>query len=288
MRKAIFVSAALASALLAAGCGSGDGSGDSGPWVPEGFALVEGGTFTMGSPDTEEDRDSDETQHQVTVRSFFMGKYEVTQKEWQEVMHTTVAQQQTAAGSSGSWGEGNNHPMYYVSWVEAVRYCNERSRKEGLIPAYTITVEEGSEEVTCNWNATGYRLPTEAEWEYAAKGGNKSLGYVYAGGNEPGAVAWYTENSEDMTHPAGTKAANELGLYDMSGNVLEWCWDWYGAYAAGAQTDPRGPESSFDFARVFRSGSWPDDAQLLRSSRRSGSDPAYRNGVLGFRLVRSQ
>jgi formylglycine-generating enzyme required for sulfatase activity len=284
MRRAIFVSAALALAvaLLAAGCSSGD----SGPWVPEGFALVEGGTFTMGSPGTEEDRGSDEgPQHQVTVRSFFMGKYEVTQKEWQEVMNTTVTQQKETAGGDSLYGEGNNHPMYYVSWVEAVQYCNERSRKERLIPAYTITGEEGSETVTCNWNATGYRLPTEAEWEYAAKGGNKSVGYLYAGGNEPGAVAWYTENSEDMTHPAGMKAANELG-HDMSGNVLDWCGDWYDDYAAAAQTDPRGPGSGAN--RVDRGGSWNIYAQYLRSARRVKSAPTYRCNYLGFRLVRSQ
>jgi formylglycine-generating enzyme required for sulfatase activity len=256
--------------------------------VPEGFVLVEGGTFTMGSPSNEPDRDSDEgPQHQVTVKSFYMGKQEVTQREWQELMGTTVAQQrnmgQQAANASG-WllrGEGDNYPMYYVSWFEAVEYCNKRSVKEGLTPCY----RGSGNSITCDWSANGYRLPTEAEWEYAAKGGNKNfLTYLYSGSNSAGAVAWYNGNSGSTTHPVGTKAANDLGIYDMSGNVWEWCWDWKGDYGSGSQTDPAGPSSGSN--RVNRGGSWSNGARGLRSSNRSNNGPSDRSSILGFQLVR--
>jgi formylglycine-generating enzyme required for sulfatase activity len=256
--------------------------------VPEGFALVEGGTFTMGSPSSEPDRDSYEgPQHQVTVKSFYMGKYEVTQREWQELMGTTAAQQrnmaQQAANASG-WslrGEGEHYPMYYVSWFEAVEYCNKRSVKEGLTPAY----RGSGNSITCDWSANGYRLPTEAEWEYAAKGGNKNfLTYLYAGSNSAGAVAWYDGNSGGTTRPVGTKAPNDLGIYDLSGNVYEWCWDWYGDYGSGAQTNPAGPVSGSYC--VIRGGSWYGSARYLRSSLRGGNGPSVRDVILGFRLVR--
>jgi formylglycine-generating enzyme len=131
-----------------------------------------------------------------------------------------------------------------------------------------------------------YRLPTEAEWEYAAKGGNKDyMVFEYSGSNSAGAVAWYDENSGGNTHPVGMKASNSLGLYNMSGNVWEWCWDWYGSYVNGAQTDPRGASSgSF---RVLRGGRWYDGAQYLRSADRGGSTPSRRSSDIGFRLVRN-
>jgi formylglycine-generating enzyme required for sulfatase activity len=258
--------------------------------VPEGFVLVEGGTFTMGSPAKEPDRDRDEgPQHQVTVQSFYMGKYEVTQREWQELMGTTVAQQrnmaQQAANASGwqLYGEGDLYPMYYVSWHEAIEYCNKRSVKEGLTPVY----RGFGNSISCDWSANGYRLPTEAEWEYAAKGGNKNfLTYLYAGSNSADAVAWYEGNSEKMTHVVGTKAANDLGIYDLSGNMWEWCWDWKGNYGSGAQTDPAGPSSGTN--RVMRGGSWSSGTRDLRSSSRNDSIPSYRGSARGFRLVRTR
>ena len=258
------------------------GSGGSRGGVPEGFVLVEVGTFTMGSPSNEPDRDNDEgPQHQVTVKSFYMGKYEVTQREWRELMGTTIGQQRNAAGGSQLYGEGDNYPMYYVSWFEVIEYCNRRSVKEGLTPCY----RGSGNSITCDWSANGYRLPTEAEWEYAAKGGNKNfLTYLYSGSSSVGAVAWYDGNSGKTTHPVGTKAANDLGIYDMSGNVYEWCWDWKGDYSSGGQTDPMGAVSVAN--RVNRGGSWISSARYVRSSYRSNHGPSDRSGILGFRLVR--
>ncbi|MDR2552868.1 MAG: formylglycine-generating enzyme family protein [Treponema sp.] len=264
--------------------------GGEGQPAPKGFVLVEGGTFIRGSPDTEPDRQSREgPQHGVTVKSFYMARYEVTQKEWREVMGTTVAQQrdtaQQAKNESGwkLYGEGDSYPMYYVNWYEAVEYCNKRSVKEGLTPAY----RGSGNSITCDWNATGYRLPTDAEWEYAAKGGNRNyITYLYAGSNSPGAVAWYRGNSGNTTHPVGTKAPNSLGIYDLSGNVHEWCWDWSEAYGAGVQTDPRGAVSGS--TRRVRGGSWGNVAGDLRSPAWYANNPSDRNNGLGFRLVRSQ
>jgi formylglycine-generating enzyme required for sulfatase activity len=178
-------------------------------------------------------------------------------------------------------------------------FCNKLSIQEGLTPAYSISdstdpVQWGTvpttsnttwNAVTCDWTANGYRLPTEAEWEYAAKGGNgSSNNYIYAGSDTVGDVAWYTTNSSSKTHEVGTKAANGLGLYDMSGNVWECCWDWFDVYPSEAQTNPTGASSgSF---RVERGGSWGDPAWYARSALRYGTYPQDRNYSLGFRLVR--
>jgi formylglycine-generating enzyme required for sulfatase activity/FKBP-type peptidyl-prolyl cis-trans isomerase/ribosomal protein L37E len=231
------------------------------------FVKVDGGTFQMGSPNEE---NSEKPVHSVTVSNFYMGKYEVTQKEWVEIM-----------GNNPSHFKGDNLPVETVSWNEAVEYCNKRSVKEGLSPAY----RNGGSGITCDFSASGYRLPTEAEWEYAAKGGNKDLtAYEYSGGNNVDAVGWYSENSRDRTHPVGTKAPNSLGLYDMSGNVYEWCWDWKGDYSNGAQTNPAGAASGS--YRVLRGGSWISYAQGLRSAYRLSSTPSLRSRDIGFRLVR--
>jgi formylglycine-generating enzyme required for sulfatase activity/TolB-like protein len=252
------------------------------PALPENMVLVEGGTFLMGSTGGDDD---ERPVHTVTVKSFYMGKYEVTQKEWREIMGTTIGQQWTAAGISGvpNRGTGDNYPMYCVSWREAVEYCNKLSLKEGLTPAY----RGSGDAITCDFNASGYRLPTEAEWEYAAKGGNKDyMVFEYSGGNSPDAVAWYSGNSGNSTHPVGTKQPNSLGLYDMSGNVWEWCWDWYGSYGGGSQTDPRGASSGT--YRVVRGGSWNYAAAGVRSADRDYGAPSNRYNDLGFRLVRPQ
>jgi formylglycine-generating enzyme required for sulfatase activity len=236
--------------------------------VPDNFVRVEGGTFRMGSASG---GDSDERPvHSVTVKSFYMGKYEVTQKEWAEIM-----------GSNPSNFKGDNLPVEMVSWHDAIEYCNKRSLREGLTPAY----RGSGDSVTCDLSASGYRLPTEAEWEYAAKGGNKDpMTYEYSGGNSAGSVGWYTDNSGNRTHPAGQKQPNSLGLYDMSGNVWEWCWDWYGNYPSGSQTDPLGPASGS--RRVLRGGSWGYSAPDLRSAYRGYNSPTLRYSSLGFRLVR--
>ena len=249
--------------------------------VPANFVRVEGGTFQMGSASG--GYNDERPVHTVTVRSFSMGKYPVTQKEWYEVMGTTIRQQQASAGASRLYGEGDNYPMYYVSWLEAVEYCNKRSINEGLTPAYSGS----GNNITCNWNANGYRLPTEAEWEYAAKGGNRdTLVYEYSGSNNVDSVGWHTGNSGGGTRPVGTKAPNSLGLYDMSGNVWEWCWDWYDAnyYRNSPQTDPRGAVSGSN--RVIRGGSWNFYGRIVRSAYRGVDTPSSRNNGVGFRLVR--
>ena len=240
----------------------------------ENMVRVEGGSFQMGSPPSESGRfDNEGPQHQVRVSTFYMSRYEVTQKEWREVM-----------GSSPSRFSGDNLPVEQVSWYDAVVYCNVLSVQKGLTPVYTIN----GTSVTANWSADGYRLPTEAEWEYAARGGNASNGYLYAGSDNADEVAWYRDNSGDATHPVGGKAPNELGLYDMSGNVWEWCWDWYGwdYYESSPSSDPRGPASGS--YRVHRGGSWHDRARDLRSANRFDGSPGLSVSIVGFRLVRRE
>jgi formylglycine-generating enzyme required for sulfatase activity len=235
--------------------------------IPADMVRVEGGAFQMGSTNG---YDNEKPVHSVTVKSFYMGKYEVTQKEWAEIM-----------GTNPSKFKGDDLPVENVSWYDAIEYCNKRSLKEGLTPAY----RGSGDSITCNFSATGYRLPTEAEWEYAAKGGDKDyLTLSYSGSNNADAVGWHTDNSGGRTHPVGTKLPNDLGLFDMSGNVWEWCWDWYGDYPASARTDPAGPASGA--LRVLRGGSWNIYAQYLRSAFRGYNTPSLRDSYGGFRLVR--
>jgi formylglycine-generating enzyme required for sulfatase activity len=250
--------------------------------IPADMVSVEGGTFQMGS----DNGDSNEKPvHTVTLRSFYMGKYEVTQKEWAEIMGATAIQQRDIAKRRWSSSEiGDNYPIYYVNWYDAVEYCNRLSQKEGLTSAY----QGIGYNTICDFNASGYRLPTEAEWEYAARGGNKdAIPYEYSGGNSLDEVAWYGGNSDDRIHPVGTKQPNSLGLCDMSGNLWEWCWDWYGrSYMGGAQTNPTGPSSGR--YRIIRGGGWEFSAARLRSATREYTDPSNRIGELGFRVVRPQ
>jgi formylglycine-generating enzyme required for sulfatase activity len=256
--------------------------------APDDFICINGGTFTMGSPANEVDRVNNEVQHQVTVSSFYMGKYEVTQKEWYDVMGTTVRQQRDKEDESSSiCGEGDNYPMYYVNWFEAVEYCNKRSQREGLTPAYTIS----GTNVTWNKNANGYRLPTEAEWEYACRAGtttpfstgnNITTSQANYDGNYP-----YNNNAKgeyrQKTTPVGSFSPNAWGLHDMHGNVYEWCWDWYGSYSSGAQTDPTGASSGS--YRVIRGGFWFSSADHVRSADRGNIRPSIRDYGIGFRLV---
>lgn len=213
---------------------------------------VEGGTFTMGATSEQgTDAGKDEKPaHQVTLSSFSIGKYEVTQEEWEAMM-----------GNNPSSFKGAKRPVERVSWTD----CQEFIRKLN-----TMTGKR-------------FRLPTEAEWEYAARGGIKSSGYKYAGSDNLDRVAWYESNSGNATHDIGQKSPNELGLYDMSGNVWEWCQDRYGGYSSNSQTNPSGPSSGS--IRVFRGGGWFSNAWGCRVSFRSYDSPGFTNFNLGLRLA---
>ena len=235
-------------------------------WIPA-------GTFTMGSPSNEAGRNENEgPQRQVILSNgFWMGKNEVTQKEYRDIM-----------GTNPSNFKGDTLPVENVSWFDAIEYCNRRSQFDGLIPTYIISGTGNYRTVTWNRNANGYRLPTEAEWEYACRAGTTSAYNTGATINDN--TGWYSANSGNRTNVVGLKLPNNWGLYDMHGNVMEWCWDWYGSYASGAHIDPTGATSGS--YRVFRGGSWVSDGQYLRSAYRDYGNPYYRDNYIGFRLVR--
>lgn len=219
------------------------------------MVYVSGGTFTMGGTSEQgSDTESDEKPtHSVTLSSYYICKYEVTQALWRAVM-----------GSNPSNFKGDNLPVECVSWNDCQTFINR-------LNSYT---------------GRNFRLPTEAEWEFAARGGNYSRHYKYSGSNYIGDVAWYDDNSGNRTHPVGTKQPNELGLYDMSGNVWEWCSDWYGSYSSYSQSDPTGANSGS--YRVERGGSWYGYARYCRSSDRGSDSPGGSDYGLGLRLVLSQ
>ena len=218
--------------------------------------YVKGGTFIMGAT-SEQGSDAygnEKPTHRVTLSSFYIGKYEVTQALWKAVM-----------GNNPSKMKGDNLPVETVSWND----CQDFIRKMNAL------------------TGKNFRLPTEAEWEFAARGGNNSRGYKYAGSNNIGDVAWYDNNSGSKTHVVGTKSPNELGIYDMSGNVWEWCQDWYGSYSSASQTNPTGASSGS--YRVLRGGSWNYSARDCRSSHRYCCTPVSRGYFsFGLRLVLSQ
>ncbi len=233
------------------------------------MVRVSAGEFMMGALEHDEDAwDAEKPRHKVTLtRDFLIGKYAVTQALWESVM-----------GSNLSHFKSASRPVECVSWFDCVLFCNKLSKREGLKPVYTIN----GENVTCNWNAQGYRLPTEAEWEYSARSGQR---FKYAGSNNVDEVAWYDDNSDYETHPVGLKQPNGFGLYDMSGNVEEWCWDRFGAYSSVGQTDPMGPDSGS--RRVNRGGSLDARARGASVSARGSVAPTHRSDYLGFRLSRS-
>ena len=218
---------------------------------------VSPGTFQMGSSDGYSD---EKPVHSVTLtKAYYMGQTEVTQALWQAVM----GYKPTNGGSqwSSQYGLGNDYPAYYISYTDCEEFITKLNAMTGK----------------------KFRMPTEAEWEFAARGGKKSKGYTYAGSNTISDVAWYSAISGSETHPVGGKQANELGLYDMSGNVWEWCADWYGSYSSGAQTNPTGPTTGSD--RVIRGGGWYDDATNCRTAYRDGDSPGSRGDDVGFRLA---
>ena len=216
------------------------------------MVKVEAGTFMMGATSEMQDPYDDEKPvHQVTLTNdYYMGKYEVTQDLWQAVM-----------GNNPSIFKGDNLPVEMVSWKDCQKFIRKLN----------------------NMTGRKFRLPTEAEWEYAARGGKKSRGYQYLGSSNISDVAWYNRNSGSKTHPVGTKQANELGIYDMTGNVCEWCQDRFGSYVSSSQTNPTGAVSGS--RRVWRGGSWGSNAGQCRSSFRGDDSPAYRTLHCGLRLV---
>jgi formylglycine-generating enzyme required for sulfatase activity len=244
------------------------------------MVFVEGGTFQMGSDDSEAD-DNEKPVHSVTLSDFSIGKYEVTNAQFCAFLNEKGNREERGAewiNLDGSYGKekcrisirGNrfvvergydDHPVIYVSWYGARAFCNWLKEKTGK----------------------NYQLPTEAQWEFAARGGNKSRGYTYAGTDELDALGWYSNNSVGGTHKVGQKGPNELGIYDMSGNVIEWCEDWYGDYNGNAERNPAGPPSGS--YRVYRGGSWNIDARYCRVTYRRGVYPEDRYLSLGFRVT---
>ena len=235
--------------------------------VPDYMVLVKAGTFQMGEG---------KHAHSVTLSDFLIAKHQLTFEEYDAFCKATGLDLPGDAG----WGRGNR-PVIHVDWFDAIDYCNWRSQQEGLIQVYQINKKQ----VKPNWQANGYRLPTEAEWEYAARGGQKSQGFEYAGSNNVDEVTWYDGNSGGQTQPIGQKKANELGLYDLSGNVWEWCWDWYDEYPTEAIYNPQG--SIIGLNRVNRGGSWRNFAIYARVAGRGYSVPDYRINAVGFRLART-
>ena len=215
------------------------------------MVKVEGGTFMMGAPITDSEAYSNELpQHCVTLSEYYIAETEVTQALWQAVM-----------GSNPSHFKFPDRPVEEISWNDCKTFIEKLNQ---------LTDKQ-------------FRLPTEAEWEYAARGGGNSHGYKFSGSDNVDDVAWYTDNCGGETHAVKTKAANELGLYDMTGNVLEWCSDWMAAYTADTVSNPQGPAAGFK--RVLRGGSLYNDARRLRVTRRSEYNPTFTDYSVGFRLA---
>ena len=268
--------------------------------IPNDFVLIPAGTFQMGSNDG---CDYNKPVHEVTItKPFYMGKYEVTQAEYEKYC---------SYGGSNSpdtydCGNGDNYPVYYVSWYDALVYCNKRSMAEGLTPCYCIsgntdpskwgTVPKSNDStwdaVVCNWNANGYRLPTEAEWEYAARAGDNTVKYFIWSGMKYGNFIYdsYAVVDSSSTYEVGTLCPNEFGLYDMSGNVDEWCWNWctdsYDITTEGG-SDPTGALMGVMDSRVLRGGNWRDPADFAFVPLRSWDQPCWRTTQYGFRVVRT-
>lgn len=238
---------------------------------------VTGGTFQMG--DNFNEGYSETPLHSVTVNSYYVSEMLVTQGQWTAIMDTNP---------SHFTNLGDNAPVDCVNWFDCIKFCNKLSIKEGKLPCYNLNGNTSPSDwtsgiVSCNFTANGYRLPTEAEWEYAARGRGNVI--RYAGTSKLDSLcyfAWYADNSSQSLHLVGTKLPNSLGLYDMNGNVWEWCWDWYGLYKTDSLINPTGPGTGWN--RVLRGGSWNDFDGSCRNSCRKQFEPSY-GYRFGLRIV---
>ncbi len=250
------------------------------------MVKVSGGDFMIGANKKDQQAEKDEKpSRKITVSDFYMSKFEVTVWEWKEYVKATGEKMPPKQ----KWGWNNDFPITNITWEDAVEYCNWLSRKQGLTPAYS---KRGPRYV-CDFDSNGFRLPTEAEWEYAAHGGKKSKGYKYAGATDLELIAWYVSNSEGRPHAYGSKYKNELGIYDMSGNVWEWCWDFYKethfkAVKKGMESDPsaRGPRRGEK--RIVKGGSWDSKQSFLRISNKVATLPGNTYEFYGMRLVQTK
>jgi Uncharacterized conserved protein len=236
------------------------------------FIKVDGGIFVRKA-DYHVAKGLDITEISIKVDDFYIDDFVVTQGDWNSVMD-----------ANPSYFKDDALPVECVGWYDAVLFCNKKSEKDGLSPCYVIN----GEQVTCDFSADGYRLPTEAEWEFAAIGGVKSKGYKYAGSNNLDEVAWYAKNAGKTTHPRGQKLPNELGLYDMCGNVFEWCWDWFGKIDSDCLDNPRGPDKKTKNMKVVRGNNWINGASVSEVARRAHRDPYCVTHHQGFRLAKSK
>ena len=256
------------------------------------MVSIPAGTFQMGS--VSGGYDDELPVRQVTLSAFKMGKYQVTQEQYREVMGVNPSYFGYFSSSPAAGEVQGKRPVETVTWFDAIEFCNKLSVKEGLTPVYTITVRIStagsitSATVTANWENNGYRLPTEAQWEYACRATGTTTDWTF--GNDQNQLtnyAWYDANANSMTHQVGKKTENAWGLHDMHGNVGEWCWDWYNSSYYGENdntNNPMGPVAGS--YRVLRGGDWICSAELTRSASRHFYSPDVRFNSFGFRVVR--
>lgn len=285
--------------------------------IPEGFALIPAGIFQMGDQSAPRiGYDCEIPVHPIYVSAFYMAKHEVTKALWDEVRAWGLSHgyDDLSVGSMAGaidTSKGPDHPVHHITWHDMVKWCNARSQMENLVPCYTLSgavLKTGSDTPDCDWSANGYRLPTEAEWEKAARGGLSDR--IFPAGNSithaeanyfssnicgsydisptRGYHPIYATGNKPHTSPVGSFTANGYGLHDMAGNVSEWCWDWFSSsyYAVSPGIDPRGPEAGDTAGRVLRGGSWADLASYCRTADRYSDVPLYAGSLMGFRVAR--